>query len=350
MSSTYSQTRSSIDLGVSQVHSSLRRLQTDLSPRIHPARLQHSPSLPNIWFVLSFFFGILPVSVFLICSYRFPPHSGPIPREMATNFPRSSTPPLSLRDDTPTASSSVEQHPRHFKYDPPFRKSSALAKTHARRRTERDQPHALLTPPLTPSSSIRTTASRDSASARIQQGREQDDVVFKEEICDTDLDSTRFLLVGETLMRLVITQFDLFFHFQIGNVNRQISLEVLESIVVNALTPTHISSDTTPTTLTSPGTAPTSRQLDSPIRGVHPRYLESDGIVPFAFFDIRHAIAAKGIICTRSAGPLELCVGDDMDDDGQRMWLTCRFVSSDELSEVHFYLFVNSFFYILSTL
>ena len=60
MSSTCSQTRSSIDLGVSQVHSSLQRLQADLSPRVHPARLQHSPSLPNIWFVISLF-GILPV-------------------------------------------------------------------------------------------------------------------------------------------------------------------------------------------------------------------------------------------------------------------------------------------------
>jgi hypothetical protein len=129
-------------------------------------------------------------------------------------------------------------------------------------------------------------------------------------------------------------------------VNRQISLEALESIVVNALIPTRISSDTTPITA---GTSPTSRHLNSPIRGVHPRYLESEGIVPFAFFDIRHAIAAKSIICTRSAGPLELCVGDDMDDDGQRMWLTCRFVSSDELSEVQF-TFPEILFYILRAL
>jgi hypothetical protein len=194
MSSTCSQTRSSIDLGVSQVHSSLQRLQSDLSPRIHPARLQHSPSLPNIWFVISLF--VIPILE--ICSYRFPPHSGPIPREMATNFPRSSTPPLALRDDTPTASSSAEQYTCHFKYDPSIRKSSALSRTHARRRTERDQPHALLTPPLTPSSSIRTTASQDSAaSAGVQQGRDQADVVFEEEICDTDLDTTRFLLVGD---------------------------------------------------------------------------------------------------------------------------------------------------------
>ena len=134
---------------------------------------------------------------------------------MATNFPRSSTPPLPLRDDAPTASSSGEHHPRHFKYDPSLRKSSALPKTHARRRTERDQPHALLTPPLTPSSSIRTTTSRDSANAGVQQGRDKDDAVFKEEICDTDLDSTRFLLVGATQKQLVTTQLDqLFFVFR----------------------------------------------------------------------------------------------------------------------------------------
>ena len=132
--------------------------------------------------------------------------------------------------------------------------------------------------------------------------------------------------------------------------NRQISLEALESIVVNALIPTRISSDTTPITAgIAAVTSPTSRHLDSPIRGVHPRYLESEGIVPFAFFDIRHAITAKSIICTRSVGPLELCVGDDMDDDGQRMWLTCRFVSSDELSEVQF-TFPEILLYILRAL
>ena len=124
--------------------------------------------------------------------------------------------------------------------------------------------------------------------------------------------------------------------------NRQISLEVLESVIVNALIPTHTSSDT-PAAPPSAGTVPTSRHLDSPIRGVHLRYLESKGIVPFAFFDIRHAIAAKSIICTRSTGPLELCVGDDIDDDGHRMWFTCRFVSSDELSEVQLTFAINSF-------
>ena len=129
---------------------------------------------------------------------------------MATNnsqdFQRSSTPPLSSQDDiSSTASSGVEQRLRHVKHtsiDPYFKKTFALPKTYARRRTERDQPHALLTPPLTPSSSIRTTASRDSAaSAGVQQAHDLDDVEFKEfkeEICDTDPDSTRFLLVSAT--------------------------------------------------------------------------------------------------------------------------------------------------------
>lgn len=68
MSSACSQTRSSIDLGVSQVHSSLQRLQSDLSPRIHPARLQHSPSLPNIWFVISLL-GIFPALDFVFIGF-----------------------------------------------------------------------------------------------------------------------------------------------------------------------------------------------------------------------------------------------------------------------------------------
>ena len=126
---------------------------------------------------------------------------------MTTNnsqdFQRSSTPPLSLRDGvSPAASSSTELRPRHIKYasiDPTLRKKSTLPKTHARRRTERDQPHPLLTPPLTPSSSIRTTSRDSTTSAGVHQGHDLDDIGFKEEICDPDLDSTRFLLVNAAL-------------------------------------------------------------------------------------------------------------------------------------------------------
>jgi len=83
--------------------------------------------------------------------------------------------------------SHTERVTRHVKYasvDPVTRKS-LTPKTHARRRTERDQPHKLLTPPLTPSSSIRTTDSREDVGALTVNG----------EILDHDSQSTRILLV-----------------------------------------------------------------------------------------------------------------------------------------------------------
>jgi hypothetical protein len=124
---------------VESVAAIIERDQTlDHSPGIRPTRLPHSPSLPNIWFVIFLFWIFRPVLNFV---YRFPPHSGPIPGEMATNkshhFQRSSTPPLSLQNDvSPTPSSSAEQRLRHVKYAS-FLKTS-LPKTHARRRMERD--------------------------------------------------------------------------------------------------------------------------------------------------------------------------------------------------------------------
>jgi hypothetical protein len=97
----------------------------DHSPGIRPTRLQHSLSLPNIWFVIFLFWIFCPVLNFV---YRFPPHSGPIPGNMAMNkshhFQCSSTPPLSLQNDvSPTPSSSTKQSLRHVKYaliDPTF--------------------------------------------------------------------------------------------------------------------------------------------------------------------------------------------------------------------------------------
>jgi hypothetical protein len=107
----------------------------DHSPGICPTRLQHSLSLPNIWFVIFLFWIFRPVLNFV---YRFPPHSGPIPSKMAMNkshhFQCSSTLPLSLQNDvSPTPSSSAEQCLCHVKYasiDPTFQKTS-LPKTHA---------------------------------------------------------------------------------------------------------------------------------------------------------------------------------------------------------------------------
>jgi len=76
------------------------------------------------------------------------------------------------------------QHVKYASVDPVTRKPLAQ-KTHARCRTERDQPHKLLTPPLTPSLSIRTTNSGDDVGTLTISG----------EIQDADSEATRILLV-----------------------------------------------------------------------------------------------------------------------------------------------------------
>ena len=105
-----------------------------------------------------------------------------------------------------------EARSRHVKYasiDPAYRKIvSSSSKTHARRRTDRDQPHSLLTPPLTPSSSIRTTASRDSAPEcveapyqepakehHISHQDQEDQVHTSEELPEDDPHASRIVLV-----------------------------------------------------------------------------------------------------------------------------------------------------------
>lgn len=115
-----------------------------------------------------------------------------------------------------------ETRSRHVKYasiDPAYRKhTSSSSKTHARRRTDRDQPHSLLTPPLTPSSSIRTTASRDSApecvevhhqehdpeATREHHNQEHEDHLHtSEELLDDDPEASRIVLVSHLADQLL---------------------------------------------------------------------------------------------------------------------------------------------------
>lgn len=98
---------------------------------------------------------------------RFPHHSSPISRERGNDEGRNMqwpSAPSSPKSKPPAAVIDKDLQIRHVKYasiDPTYRKPSG-SKTHTRRRTERDEPHSLLMPPLTPLSSIRTTASVDS--------------------------------------------------------------------------------------------------------------------------------------------------------------------------------------------
>jgi hypothetical protein len=76
-------------------------------------------------------------------------------------------------------------------------------KPQRRRRREREQPNSLLTPPLTPSSSIRTTTSLDSSTShREKLKNDKDDADTLNEIRDPDTKSTRFLLVSTLLSRV----------------------------------------------------------------------------------------------------------------------------------------------------
>jgi hypothetical protein len=71
------------------------------------------------------------------------------------------------------------------------------------------------------------------------------------------------------------------------------------------------------------------------IKGVFVRCQKSHGIVMLAFFDIRHAAVAKTILSSPcSGGPLTECIGDDLTKDGGRAWISCQFVTTDELTKV----------------
>jgi len=140
---------------------------------------------------------------------RFPPRSGPSPGDTKLVMQPPSAPSSPKLESSAPACAHVsdksEARTRHVKYasiDPVYRKENTSAsKTHARRRTERDEPHSLLTPPLTPSSSIRTSASRDSGAESVaaQQGLDDDKDETRttsEEVVDSDPESTRILLVS----------------------------------------------------------------------------------------------------------------------------------------------------------
>lgn len=77
------------------------------------------------------------------------------------------------------------------------------------------------------------------------------------------------------------------------------------------------------------------RTGEDTIKGVFVRCHESHGVVMLAFFDVRHAKAAKGLLCAQTVGPLAECVGEELNADGVRDWLTCRFVSAEDLAQVN---------------
>ncbi|KAG6903026.1 hypothetical protein C0995_007459 [Termitomyces sp. Mi166 len=297
MSSIEPQSKSSVDLGVGSSCNDPEAKANNT--RSHPPRLQHSPSLPNIW---------------------FPPHSGPIPpqfEEMAREpLRRLSTPPCPDANlaTSSLAKSSAEKGSNHRRESLSFDHAEHMLqarplKISMRRRADREQGHnSLLTPPLTPSSSLKTAPSSDSAvDASSEFTRENSGG-------EAGSKSTRFLLLG--------------------NVSRQVRHDILRASIVEALTSPR-SAPTSPKNLSIPKSHANSGVLsEDSIKGIFLRCQQSNGIAILAFFDVRHAEVAKMIIETPSTGPLSLCVGDDFDEDGTKAWITCQFISAEELIEV----------------
>ncbi|KAF5380411.1 hypothetical protein D9615_004493 [Tricholomella constricta] len=301
MPSTNSQSRSSVDLGVRE-----SPLLKTKAARNHPPRLQHSPSLPNIW---------------------FPPHSGPIPPqfEVISRAPlqRPSTPPFAEANGEPKQPPSPAKPPPSRKFSD-HRESLSFddlseylhetkpLKIQRRRRLDREQGygHSLLTPPLTPSSSLRTTTSVDSTGITDSNSDSIRDVHSDE----AEYQSTRFLLLS--------------------NISRQIRHDVLRASIVGSLT-SRVDASNTSNNLSVPASGVHNGPLsEDSIKGVFLRCQQSNGIAMLAFFDVRHAEIAKQIISTPTDGPLSHCVGDDVGEDGRRIWITCQFITAEKLAEV----------------
>ncbi|KAG5648520.1 hypothetical protein DXG03_003131 [Asterophora parasitica] len=271
--------------------------------RNHPPRLQHSPSLPNIW---------------------FPPHSGPIPPQVEaiisrTPLQRPSTPPLveahiepnQLPPSPVNTSPQTSDHRESLDDLGECLQQTMPLKIQRRRRLDHDQGHgySLLTPPLTPSSSLRTTTSVDSAS-------NTDTTEYIKDVHgdEADYESTRFLWIS--------------------NISKKIRHDVLRASIVGSLT-SPIDASNSPNNLS----VPTSNNMhngqlsDDSIKGVFLRCQQSDGLAMLAFHDVRHAEIAKKIISSPTDGPLSHCVGDERGEDGQRLWMTCRFITAEQLVE-----------------
>ncbi|KAJ3790848.1 RNA recognition motif 2-domain-containing protein [Lentinula aff. detonsa] len=268
--------------------------------RPHPPRLQHSPSLPNIW---------------------FPPHSGPIPPKLNSMS----------RDNVQVLSDSEfsEKHEKkQLEHKPSlisFREKTQISRPHVkivsgkqpgRRQRVENEPHKLLTPPLTPSSSIRTTTSVDSSvghrdSLCSEQSSEEtgggDDVAAP----------SRFL--------------------RVDNVSPDVPQEVVKNAISFSITTPKLACYRPDTELPTPITPSTKDEnvqdncprslLDNPIKGL----LLRSGFIFLAFHDLRDAIAAKKYFETRESDVFDNCVGQAKDGTG-RLRLTCRYLTMDQVT------------------
>ncbi|KAK7005596.1 meiosis protein mei2 [Favolaschia claudopus] len=284
--------------------------------RPHPPRLQHSPSMPNIW---------------------FPPHSGPIPHRLIENcgdllkcptpLPPSVTNALKAtdirRDAAISQDAQVQADDVAEDGSTEARPLPPLTKSVSRRRLNYDQPNLLITPPSTPSSSIRTAGSIDSnlsypTSVDSHAGPHQRITNGEDEIgfSDPDMISTHFLLLQ--------------------NVSRTVNSEKLQFAILRTLAARkHVAHSNGTPSMPPPNKSTNVLELtiDS-IKGVLLRYHESHGIAILAFYDVRQAKSAQVLLSTPiDNSALAECIGEDT-NGGAGGWLECAFVTAKDLTDM----------------
>lgn len=210
--------------------------------------------------------------------------------------------------------------------------SVSIKKDTRSRSTSSDAPLALLTPPLTPSSSIATRS--DSAGTRDTDTQ----ATSCSEEGDSELDASRFLLVGYEPFALTskCNNFS-----QVSNVSRHVHPDMLRTAIIASLRDARINALSKEEDLSQVGMS-TRVSVDDIVKGVFVRCQESHGIVMLAFYDIRDAKFAKCVLSTRASGTLADCVDNKLSGDDAHPWLGCRFVTAEELTKVgHIYIFCN---------
>lgn len=171
--------------------------------------------------------------------------------------------------------------------------------THKRRRKDRDVSHHLLTPPLTPSSSIRTNASTD-----FPNGKQDEKIHALQELRDPE--ATRFLYLE--------------------NISRTASPLPLQSALTDALARICFRR-----TSTSPPSNEGPNDTASCVKGFFLRHIKTTGTLFLAFHDVRDAVAAKAVLNKKTKGPLVKYLGEERPADGSQSSFSCHFVTPEEL-------------------
>ncbi|KAJ6472524.1 RNA recognition motif 2-domain-containing protein [Mycena sanguinolenta] len=243
---------------------------------------------------------------------------------MSTALDLGSTLHVNARNDTRTqdahtqADGVAEEESSQLQVHAPL----ALAEGNRHRRLRYEQPNALLTSPITPSSSMRTARSIESSVGYnavvgsnvgyLQRSAREENIGFT----DPDTISTRFLLIR--------------------NISRKVTLEVLQFAILRTIAAPLLNT-TAGTVSSAPSTNQSTSSLaptiDS-IKGVLLRYQESHGIAILAFYDVRQAKSAQTLLSTPAAGALADCLGEEVEFGGKNGWFDCSFITSQDLAEM----------------